>query len=129
MKHTLLGVSAGAVALLMASGPMFAHHGRESYDSERLVTVKGTVTKFEFVNPHVMLYIDVKDDNGEVVKWIGETGSPNMMRRGGWNKTTLKPGDRVTMSGSPDRNGFPSMRFLKIVLPNGQELDPASGFE
>ena len=129
MKHTLLGVSAGAVALLMASGPMFAHHGRESYDEQRLVTLKGTVTKFEFVNPHVMLYFDVKADNGEVVKWIGETGSPNIMRRGGWNKSSVKPGDVVTVSGNPARDGFPSMRFLKIVLANGQELDPASGFD
>lgn len=129
MKNRLLVVWAGAVALLMASGPMLAHHGRESYDQQRLTTVKGTVTKFDFANPHVLLYFDVKDDKDKIVKWVGETGSPNMMRRGGWNKNTLKPGDAITISGHPARDGSPSMRFMKIVLSNGQELNPASGFD
>lgn len=129
IKNRLLVVLAWAVALLMVSGPMFAHHGMEMYDLQRLTAVKGTVTKFDFINPHVLLHFDVKDDNGKVVKWVAETGSPNMMRRGGWNKNTLKPGDPITISGHPAKNGSPSMRFLKIVLSNGQELNPASGFD
>lgn len=128
MKSRLQVVSGGAVALLMVSAPIFAHHGREAYDPQRMVTMKGTVTAFDFANPHVLLYFDVKDGNGKVVRWVGETGSPNMMRRGGWTKSSLKPGDPITISGHPARNGSPSMRFLKIVLSDGRELDPASGF-
>lgn len=129
MKNGLLVVSAGTVALLMVSKPMLAHHGREAYDEKRMVTLKGTVTKFEFANPHVLLYFDVKDDKGKVARWVGETGSPNMMRRGGWTKSSLKPGDAITVNGHPARNGSPSMRFLKVVLSDGRELNPASGFD
>ena len=129
MKRKLLVISGGAVALLMISITIFAHHGRELYDPQRMVTVKGIVSKFDFGNPHVLLYFDVKDNNGKAVNWVGETGSPNMMRRGGWNKNSLKPGDSITISGNPARNGFAGMRFLKIVLADGRVLDPASGFD
>lgn len=129
MHSRLLVVSGGAVALLLVSAPIFAHHGREMYDPKRMVTMKGTVARFDFANPHVLLYFDVKDDKGKVVRWVGETGSPNLMRRGGWNKNSLKPGDPITISGHPARNGSPSMRFMKIVLSDGRELDPASGFD
>lgn len=129
MKNTLVTVSAVAVVLLMVSGSTFAHHGMATYDLQRRITLKGSVTKFSFVNPHVLLYFDVKDGNGQAVEWVGETGSPNIMRRGGWTKNTLKPGDQITVSGHPAKNGSPSMRFVKIVLPDGRELDPASGFD
>ena len=129
MKSRPVVISGGAVALLMISIPVFAHHGRELYDAQRTITVKGIVTKFDFSNPHVLLYFDVKDNKGKVVNWVGETGSPNMMRRGGWNKNSLKPGDMITISGNPAKNGFSGMRFLKIVLPDGRQLDPASGFD
>ena len=129
MKNKFVALLGVAVALLMASESAFAHHGMTTYDLQRRITMKGTVTRFDFANPHVLLYFDVKDVKGTVVPWVGETGSPNMMRRGGWNKNTLKPGDQITVSGQPAKNGSPSMRFLKIVLSNGQELDPASGFD
>jgi hypothetical protein len=129
MKKRLLVVSGCTVVLLIISLPIFAHHGRDSYDPKRMVTVKGTVTRFDFTNPHVLLFFDVKDNNGKVANWVGETGSPNMMRRGGWNKNSLKAGDSITVSGNPTKNGFPGMRFLKIVLADGRELDPASGFD
>lgn len=129
MKHKLGSILAATTALLLVSGASFAHHGMGTYDLQRRITLKGTVTTFDFTNPHVLLHLDVKDDKGTVVKWVAETGSPNMMRRGGWNKNTLKPGDQITISGQPAKNGSPTMRFLKVVLSNGQELDPASGFK
>ena len=129
MKNKFVALLGVAVALFMVSESAFAHHGMTTYDLQRRITMKGTVTRFDFANPHVLLYFDVKDVKGTVVPWVGETGSPNMMRRGGWNKNTLKPGDQITVSGQPAKNGSPSMRFLKIVLSNGQELDPASGFD
>jgi Family of unknown function (DUF6152) len=116
------------IALLLGSGSLLAHHGMSSYDFQRSITVKGTVTKFEFTNPHVLLHFDVKEGN-KVVAWIGESGSPNMMRRGGWTKTSVKAGDQVTVIGAPAKNGSPSLRFLKVVLADGRELDPAKGFD
>jgi Family of unknown function (DUF6152) len=128
MRDTLVTASAVMATLLTCSGSIFAHHGMTEYDFQRRITLKGTVTRFDFVNPHVLLYIDVKDARGKVVGWIAETGSPNMMSRGGWNKSTLKAGDQITISGHPARDGSPTMRFVNVVLPNGQALDPASGF-
>ena len=100
-----------------------------SYDFQRQVSLKGTVTAFEFTNPHVLLHVRVTDRAGTAVEWVAETGSPNMMRRGGWSKSSVKPGDEVTIVGHPAKDGSPTMRFVKVVLPNGQELDPASGFK
>lgn len=129
MTRRLLLFGGAILALSVMSATTLAHHGREMYDAQHQITLKGTVTKFDFVNPHVLLYFDVKDASGKVANWVGETGSPNMMRRGGWTKSSLKPGDAITVSGYPARNGSPSMRFMKIVLANGQTLDPASGFD
>jgi hypothetical protein len=117
----------GALEVLPA--PAFAHHGMATYDFQRQVTLKATVTKFTFVNPHVLLYVAVKDGNGKVVEWVAEAGSPNMMRRGGWNRSSVKPGEQITITGHPAKNGSPTMRFIKVILPNGQELDPAAGFD
>jgi hypothetical protein len=100
-----------------------------TYDFQRQVTLKATVTKFTFVNPHVLLHVDVKEAGGKAVGWVAEAGSPNMMRRGGWTKGSVKPGDQVTITGHPAKNGSPTMRLTKVVLANGQELDPASGFD
>jgi hypothetical protein len=118
-----------AAAIAMLSVSASAHHGMSAYDFQRQITVKGTVRAFEFANPHVLLHVDVKDGRGKVTEWVAETGSPNMMRRGGWTKSSVKPGDEITVIGHPAKDGSPSMRFVKIVLANGQELDPASGFK
>jgi hypothetical protein len=128
MKDMRVTVSAVTAALLIASGSTFAHHGMTAYDFQRQITLKGTVTRFEFANPHVLLHLDVTDGQGKAVGWIAETGSPNMMSRGGWTKSTLKAGDRITVTGHPAKDGSPAMRFVKVVLPDGREMDPASGF-
>jgi Family of unknown function (DUF6152) len=114
-----------ALALLGISVPLLAHHGAAMYDMEREITVRGTVTDFEWSNPHVLIYADVRDSKGNAKRWIIETrGGPNVLARAGWNKDTLKPGDQVTLIGHPARDGSNNMRLAKIVLPNGQELDP-----
>jgi hypothetical protein len=127
MKKKLTFMLAGTI--VVASTAAFAHHGMSAYDFQRQITLKGTVTAFEFANPHVLLHFGVKDRGGKVIEWVAETGSPNMMRRGGWTKASVKPGDEITVSGHPAKDGSASMRFMKIVLANGQELDPASGFK
>ena len=109
--------------VVFLSAPLLAHHGEANYDTEKTVSVKGTVEQFEFVNPHVQITLDVKNDKGEIEKWIGEARSPAMLSRyGGWDKNTIKVGEVITFYGHRTRNGTPFMRLQKIVLPDGKEL-------
>ncbi len=109
--------------LVFISRPVLAHHGEANYDTEKMVSVKGTVTDFQFVNPHVQISIDVKNDKGEVDKWIGEARSPAMLSRyGGWDRNTIKVGDVITFVGHRTKNGTFFMRLDKIVMPDGKEL-------
>src|SRR6202022_4324158 len=99
------------LALLLVCLPAYAHHGASMFDMEHLITVKGTVTSFEWINQHSMIYADAKDDKGGVQKWAIETrGGPNALSRAGWTKDTLKPGDEVTFTGHPAKNGTSNMR-------------------
>ncbi len=103
--------------------PLQAHHGEANYDTTKTVSVKGTVTQFEFVNPHVQITIDVKNDKGEIEKWTGEARSPAMLSRyGGWDKNTIKIGDVITLSGHRTKNGNFFLRLVKIVKADGTEL-------
>jgi Family of unknown function (DUF6152) len=110
-------------AVLLVSGPLLAHHGEANYDTDKVTTVKGTVTNFKFINPHVQVFMDVKNDKGEIEKWSGEARSPTMLVRvGGWDKDTLKPGDVITMSGFRSKNGSNILRLKTIVLADGREM-------
>ena len=110
-------------AVLFISAPLPAHHGEVNYDTEKLVSVKGTVTDFQFINPHVQIFLDVKHDRGELEKWSCEARSPIMLVRvGGWDKNTIKPGDVITASGFRGKNGSATMRLKKIVLPDGRVM-------
>jgi len=102
--------------------PAFAHHGNAAYDLDKPITLKGTVTEFAWSNPHVQIYFDVKDSKGKVVHWASETVSPGMLSRAGWVKTELKPGDEITITLGPAKNGSPVGYALKIVLASGREL-------
>src|SRR5579864_3318432 len=94
-----------AVIALTIALPLFAHHGNAAYDTTKTVTVRGTITDFEFINPHVMVFFEAKNDNGDIEKWQGELTSPNHLMRTGWTKGTLKPGDHVTFSGLRAKSG------------------------
>ena len=113
---------AAAAGLILLSAPAFAHHGTADYDMTKLVTLKGTVTDFQFMNPHVTIYFDVKDDQGNVEKWAAEAASATGMSRMGWNRNTLKPGDSFTAVGNRAKNGSKNLHLRKLVLPNGQEF-------
>ena len=109
---------------LLASTPLLAHHGEANYDTDKVVSVKGTVTEFEFINPHTLISLDVKNDRGEIEKWSCEARSPGMLVRvGGWDKTTLKPGDAITVFGYRSRNGSPVMRLQRLTLADGTVKD------
>src|SRR6202158_4743484 len=110
-------------AVLFVSIPAPAHHGEVNYDTTKVVSVKGTVTDFQFINPHVQIFLDVKNDKGEIEKWAGEARSPSMLGRlGGWDKNTIKIGDVITASGHQTKNGTNFLRLLKVVLPDGREM-------
>ena len=126
MKHRLLRLFAGIAFLLAASGPMFGHHGTSAYDTTKLTTVQGTVTDFQFNNPHVMISVESKDDKGKIEMWTSEANSPNVLTRHGWDRDIIKKGDQITIIGYRPKNGAKTMRLQKVVLSNGQELDPNS---
>jgi hypothetical protein len=127
MKTKMLTDVAVIVGLLIVSAPLFAHHGTASYDTSKTITVKGTVTDFQFMNPHVLIFLDVKDDNGNLQKWQGELTSPNHLARVGWTRSSLKPGDQITLSGFPAKSGAGSMWISKVVLADGKALDTGLG--
>ncbi|PYU29410.1 MAG: hypothetical protein DMG31_17800 [Acidobacteria bacterium] len=111
-----------ATALLLVASAAFAHHGAAGYDSNKLTTLKGTVTEFRFQNPHAQIFLDVKDSSGKVQNWILEAVGIATLSRSGWTKSILKPGDAITVAGNPSKNGSPSMRLTKVVLASGKEL-------
>jgi hypothetical protein len=123
MRKLALVLGLGLVALV-ASAPLLAHHGEANYDTDKVVSVKGTVSGFEFINPHTLITLDVKNEKGEIEKWNCEARSPGMLVRvGGWDKNTLKPGDVITVSGYRAKNGSPVMRLQKITLADGTVKD------
>jgi hypothetical protein len=118
----VLSLVATVVAL---SAPVFAHHGNAALDVGKKVTVKGTVTEWLWANPHCWLKVDVKDANGTVVNWVGETNNAADMIEKGWSKNTFKVGDEVSVTMEPVKNGKPAGKVLEVVLPNGQTLGMA----
>jgi len=122
MKQRSFFPLAVTVGFLAAVIPVFAHHGRAAYDETKLATIMGTVSAFQFSNPHAQLFLNVKGDKGKIEMWVGEGTSPNMLVREGWDRKTIKPGDMITATGHPARDGSFNIRIEKIVLPNGREL-------
>ncbi len=119
----LLGVTLGALAM---SGPLFAHHGKSAFDMDKVTVLKGTVTKFEFMNPHTLVYFDVTNDKGAVEHWIAETNSNNHLSRGGYDKNALKPGDQIIITGHRAKNGANSLELqcseCSVTDPQGKVL-------
>jgi hypothetical protein len=110
------------LCLLAIAGPAFAHHAWHGYDMANLTTVRGTVTRFDWGNPHVWKYFDATDDKGNVEKWAAGGPSPSRMAGTGWDKETLKPGDQITAVGHKITDGTNTLRLVKVVLSNGREL-------
>lgn len=125
MKIKLAVAFVGAAVLLLFSSAAFAHHGRSNYDVTSTVTIKGVVTQFDWVNPHALIYVDVKSEEGKMEKWIAETNSPNTLSRQGWARDTVKVGDEVTLVGHRVKGGGLYLNFSKISWPDGRVLSPA----
>jgi len=120
----------GAMMLVLSVTPMSlrAHHGTSVFDMGKALTLKGRVTEWDWSNPHCLLQFDVKNnEDGQVVHWIGETQNPGNMVYAGWAKVSFKPGDEVTVTLVPAKNGRPFGRINQVVLPNGKTLDADKG--
>jgi hypothetical protein len=131
MKRKLFVAMAAVAGLLILSGSAAAHHGVAGYDMTKTITVHGTVTKFDWSNPHVVVYLDAKNEGGEMQHWTIEFASPVHMVRAGWSKNAMKTGDDITIDTHPSRNGAPvgissTITFILKTVINGQELPSRS---
>ncbi|HXW63132.1 MAG TPA: DUF6152 family protein [Candidatus Acidoferrales bacterium] len=108
------------VAVLIT--PALAHHSVSMYDMDHPTTLKGTVVRLEWTNPHGYIYLDIKDDSGQTVEWAVEINSPNFLKHNGWTSTIVKPGDVITVTGGAAKSGAKTMRCTTVVLSDGTVL-------
>jgi hypothetical protein len=119
MKATLVVVA----GLMVSVVPTLAHHSFSAeFDSTKPVTLKGAVTKVEWLNPHIWLYLDVKDDSGKVAHWQCEGGAPNSLTRSGWTKNALKEGDAITITGTLAKDKSSTCNASSVTLPDGRRV-------
>ena len=127
MRNKLFAYCLVAVGLMLVTVPMFAHHGTAVYDNNKNLVLNGTLTKFEFVNPHILLYIDAPDASGTVRNWVIEMSPPSLAMHSGWTKDMMKAGDKVEYEIQPARNGAPVGRGGNAITVNGTKKGSAGG--
>ena len=111
-----------AIGVLTVGGPVWAHHGNAAYDERNPLTLKGTVARFVWANPHTLIFLDARDSKGNVVHWAVETLSPGKLARAGWTEGAVKAGDQVTLIFSPAKDGTPKGFLQRIVFSDGRQL-------
>src|SRR5579871_436139 len=128
MKHSAFRWLMAGFGVLLAVAPAIAHHSfAAEYDSKKPVTLKGIVTKVDWMNPHVYFYIDVKDDSGNITNWGLEMGPPNGLQRSGWTRNTMKIGDEVVVEGTLAKDGSNQANARSVTMANtGKKLGAAS---
>lgn len=111
MKNKLSSLLCVPLAVLAVASPLPAHHGKGAFDMDKLTIVKGTVMKFEFINPHTLIFVDAVGDKGAVEHWVAESSSNNHLGRGGYDKNSLKAGEQVVVTGHRAKNGANSLEL------------------
>jgi hypothetical protein len=123
VRTRFVGGLLGLLALSFAI-PAAAHHSFAVYDHTRSVTLRGTVTKFQWTNPHGFIELDVTQPDGSIKHWSVETTSINMMQRLGWRSTMIKAGDKLKVVAAPLLNGDPAALLLEVTFPDGKKMEP-----
>ena len=123
MRVKFAVAAAGIVLVTCSAVPLFAHHSfAAEYDSAKPITITGSVTKVEWMNPHARFYVDVKYESGKVTNWNFELGAIPVLLKQGWKRDSLKVGDQVTVDGSRAKDGSNSANARKVVLPDGRRV-------
>ena len=124
MRTKVFSVIAGAALVLAAAAPVFAHHSfAAEFDAKKPVTLKGVVTKMEWINPHSWIHLDVKNEQtGQIEHWMVEGGAPNALLRRGWNKNSLLPGTEILVEGFQAKDGALRANGRDITFPDGKKL-------
>ncbi len=123
MKTVLKLVAVWGVLFVLGSLPVLAHHSfAAEYDANKPVNLKGTVSQVEWTNPHVLFFIDVKDESGKVSNWQCELGPPNSLVRAGWTPKSLKQGDEVTVEGYAAKDGTTTLTAHTVKLSDGRTV-------
>jgi hypothetical protein len=126
----VVGLLLQLVFLLGLSLPAAAHHSfAAEFDDKKPVNLDGTVVRFEFINPHSWIYLDVKNPDGTVVRWAVETGSTNALFRRGWRKDSLRAGARITVDAFRAKDGSNTANASTVKLPDGRQMSGASSRE
>ncbi len=119
--HLKQAVLVAGIGLLAATLPLGAHHSfAAEFDSTKAVSLQGVVTKLDWMNPHIWIYLDTKDDSGTVAHWQCEGGPPNALTRQGWSKDSLKINDQVTIDGFRSKDGTNTCNARSVKLPSGK---------
>jgi Family of unknown function (DUF6152) len=122
MKSSTIGAVLAA-SLAMGVAPAMAHHSfAAEFDANKQVNLEGTLTKLEWTNPHIWVYLDVKDQNGNTVKWQCEGGPPNTPTRNGWTQGSIKPGDHLVVEGWLAKDGSSTCNARSLKLPDGRSV-------
>ena len=118
-------ISAYVIAVLLAATTVLAHHSNSAFDGDKVVVLKGTVTQWKWSNPHVWIYLSVDDEKGGKADWAIEGRTPGQLVRAGWSKSSLKPGDVITVDFSPAKDGSHTGLLTRVRLADGSVLGQA----
>jgi hypothetical protein len=127
MLHRLMALSAMA-AILLLTRPVGAHHSNSAYQVDQVMTITGVVKEWRWSNPHTWLIMDVEGENGEVQEWAVEGRAPGVLRRAGWSRDVLEPGETVTVHMSPSKDGSPVGIIARVTKADGTILGNSPDF-